>query len=110
MFTYLTENEFFTKSEDEQIKHEFNYEALGKLTSKVFADKIEQLLSLDHIKRFVYKERDGDFFLWFYAEDGINADNFTIIEAYYKKDYFSVNKIDYSDFYALGLDVSIKKT
>lgn len=109
MFTYLEESEFFTKSEYEFIKHDFNFEALCSLTSRDFAEKIKEEIGLFYIKKFVYKEGEKHFFLEFYAEDGIEEEKFLVIHAYHnKKDYFSINKIDYRTFQNLDLDISIK--
>lgn len=109
MFTYLEESEFFTKSKYEHIKHDFNFKALGNLTSKVFADKIEDEIGTFYIKKFAYREGEEHFFLEFYAEHGIEEGKFLVIHAYHnKKDYFSIDKIDYSTFQHLDLDISIK--
>lgn len=109
MFTYLEESEFFTKSKYEFIKHDFNFKALGKLTSNDFADKIEDEIGTFYIRKFTYREGEEHFFLEFYAENGVEEGEFLVIHAYHnKKDYFSINKIDYRTFKYLDLDISIK--
>lgn len=109
MFTYLEESDFFTKSEYEFIKHEFNFKALGSLTSNDFAKKIEDEIGTFYIRKFAYKEGEEHFFLDFYAVNGIEEEKFIVIRAYHnKKDYFSIDKIDYRTFQVLDLDISIK--
>ncbi|MFS0882534.1 hypothetical protein [Metabacillus niabensis] len=109
MYTYLEESEFFTKSNYEHIKHEFNFKALGNLTSNDFSDKIKDEISPFYIRNFTYTEGKQHFFLEFYAENGIEKSEFMVIHAYHnKKDYFSINKIDYRTFEHLDLDITIK--
>ena len=107
MYTNLTESEFFTKSEYDFIKHEFNFDALAKLINKEFADVIENELLTSYIKKFKYVDRDSCFFLYFFADDGYNKDDFIIIKAYHNKDnYYSINKIDNYTFQELEMNVS----
>ncbi|NLP52055.1 hypothetical protein [Bacillus sp. RO1] len=108
IFTYLEESDFFIKSKYEFIKHDFNFKALGNLTSNDFAEKIEDEISTLYIKKFAYQEGDHHYFLEFYAEDGIGEGRFLVIHAYHnKKEYFSINKIDYRTFQRLDLEISI---
>lgn len=108
IFTSNEESQFFTKSEYKFIGHDFNFEALGKLTSLKFAEKIRDSLSFGYIKKFTFKEGETHFFLKFYAEDGIEKDKFVVISAYHNKaEYFSIDVIDNRTFRELGLDISI---
>lgn len=107
IFTSNEESQFFTKSEYEFIGHDFNFDALGKLTSSKFAEKIKDSLNFCYIKKFTFKEGETHFFLKFYAEDFQNK-KFVVISAYHNKDeYFSVDVIDNRTFSDLGLDVTV---
>lgn len=108
IFTSNKESQFFTKSEYEFIGHDFNFEALGKLTSPKFAEKIKDSLYHVYIKKFTFKEGEEHFFLKFYAEDGIEKEKFVVISAYHNKaEYFSIDVIDKRTFSDLGLDITL---
>ncbi|MFS0783328.1 hypothetical protein [Bacillus sp. 1P06AnD] len=109
LFSYLEESDFFTKSKYEFIGHDFNFKALSNLTSIDFAEKIKDEIGTFYIKKFVYTDGEDHFFLDFYAENGIEEKQFLVIHAYHnKKDYFSINRIDYRTFRDLDLDIFIK--
>lgn len=108
IFTSKEEGQFFTKSEYKFIGHDFNFEALGKLTSPKFAEKIKESLRFCYIKKFHLQEGENHYFLQFYAEDVTKKENFVVISAYHnKEEYFSIDAIDNRTFRDLGLGITL---
>ena len=109
VYTNQVKSEFFVETEYKHLKYQFDFEALAKLTTSDFAKKIENEIVCDNVVKFNFKEGDEHFFLWFYVQNMIHDDVFTIIKAYHnKKDFFTIEQINTGDFEKLGLKISFE--
>jgi len=102
------ENDFFKRNEYSYIGFDFKYEALESISTPELVEKIKEIVSIDHIKRFSYEEGERHYFFNFYVANSIDTHTFTIINAYYNKDsYFSVDYIRNYTLKDLGLVANI---
>lgn len=112
LYTNQEPSEFFYKSEYEFLKHEFDFEALSKITSEKFVKELSDSIITCYIRKFYndFDHEKGSGFLYFYVK-GHNS--FSFVKAYYSNseklgEYFTIDNIP--DYFFDYMDLNIKIT